>query len=66
MPHGRRVQRGSFDSHFDELVGRFPVAESPDDAGKTSTNRPPNLQEKIDIHAVLFARAWKVDREPQP
>ena len=63
MPHRRRVQRGSFESHFDELVGRFHVVETRHDSPERPTIRTPELQEKIDIHAVLFARAWQVDEE---
>jgi hypothetical protein len=55
------MQRGSFESHFDDLVARFPANEKPPDPAKP-TRRSPKLQEKIDIHALLFARAWALDR----
>ena len=62
VPHRRPASRGSFAAHFDELVAVFPDAlVEPDE----QTQRSAKLQEKIDIHAVLFRRAWQVDgREP--
>ena len=63
MPHRRRVQKGSFGSHFDELLARFPAGEAPRPRGNRSAKRSPELQEKIDIHALLFAQAWKIDEE---
>jgi hypothetical protein len=59
MPHRRRVQKGSFESHFDELVEKFPATDAP----LPNTKRSPELQQKIDIHALLFERAWKLDQE---
>ncbi len=56
MPHRRRVQKGSFESHFDELVEKFPVT----DGSGGSTSRSPELQQRIDIHAALFERAWQI------
>lgn len=60
MPHRRRVQKGSFDSHFDELVVQFSDESAlPSQSG--SAQRPTELQERIDIHALLFQRAWQLD-----
>jgi hypothetical protein len=59
VPHRRRVQKGSFGSHFDELVVQFP-ASAP--AESRPSDRSRELQEKIDIHAALFERAWRVDQ----
>jgi hypothetical protein len=64
MPDRRRVQRGSFVSHFDELVGRFPAVEEQPASAERASKRDPKLQEKIDIHALLFRAAWEVEREP--
>lgn len=60
MPHRRPRKRGSFDSHFDELIVHFrdqplPVRE------ERPGERSPELQEKIDLHALLFQRAWRVE-----
>jgi hypothetical protein len=63
MPHRRPVQKGSFGSHLDELVARFPTSETPSSSGNGSPNRPQELQDKIDIHALLFERAWKLENE---
>ena len=62
MPQRRRVEKGSFGGHLDELVQHFPdhhSASSADGAHKRATI----LQEKLDIHALLFERAWHVDRD---
>jgi hypothetical protein len=60
MPHRRQAHRGSFGGHFDELVKQFPGQglEQPHEPRHKRTAR---LQEKIDIHARLFERAWEVD-----
>ena len=61
MPHRRPRQRGSFDSHFDELVVQFPDKHAPLAGGTEIGERPSRLQEKIDIHRLLFERAWRMD-----
>jgi hypothetical protein len=62
LPHRRPRKRGSFGSHFDELVVQFrepaPAVES-----KRAPLRPKRLQEKIDVHSLLFRRAWQLDGE---
>ena len=62
MPHRRPRNRGSFDSHFDELVVQFR-----DEPASHQTSQEPRrskrLQEKIDIHAMLFRRAWELDED---
>jgi hypothetical protein len=63
MPHRRQVHKGSFGSHFDELVARFPAGETALSSADRSSNRAQELQDKIDIHALLFERAWKLDRQ---
>lgn len=62
MPHRRRVQKGSFGGHFDELVVQF-SAEAPQSAGSASPGRGQALQDRIDIHALLFEQVWKVEGE---
>jgi hypothetical protein len=63
MPHRRRLQKGSFGSHFDELVSRFPAVEEQPTSAPGAAKRDPKLQAKIDIHALLFRAAWEVERE---
>jgi hypothetical protein len=58
MPHRRRMERGSFAAHFDALVPQFPV-HAPDAQKKHKHKRSAELQEKVDIHAALFERAWQ-------
>ena len=60
MPNRRRVQKGSFGGHFDELVVNFPANE-PQSPSAQPTRRDPKLQQKIDIHAMLFKLAWKAE-----
>ena len=60
MPHRRPRDQGSFGSHFDELVVQFPD-EPASDQRTQLRRRSQRLQEKIDIHAALFRRAWDVD-----
>ena len=60
MPGRRPIQRGSFGGHLDEVVKHFHHRASP----TTQSNEADGaLQEKLDIHAQLFERAWQLDRE---
>lgn len=59
MPHRRPVRKGSFEGHFDDLVAQFPDAERKGSERKT---KDPKLKEKIDIHGLLFERAWQMER----
>jgi hypothetical protein len=58
---GQRPDRkGSFGGQFDELVKHFPH-ELPGRPSKAIDKR--ELQDKRDIHALLFERAWNIDRK---
>lgn len=61
MPHRRARKRGSFSSHFDELVVQF--RDEPRGGQPRPEKRSKRLQEKIDIHAMLFRRAWELDED---
>ena len=63
MPHRRTIKKGSFGGHFDELVGHFPEHQQPAATTKDKGKRSAELQEKIDIHALLFERAWSEAHE---
>ena len=56
MPHRRRVQRGSFGSHFDDLVKHFP--DQP--AGDEENARSKNARNGRDR---LFESAWRKSQE---
>ena len=58
MRQRQRDKKGSFGAHFDELVRHFP-RDAPADREPPRDAR--ELQEKRDIHALLFERAWQVD-----
>jgi hypothetical protein len=58
VPHRRPRKKGSFGSHLDELVELFPPHDAQD---PRPSERSAELQEKIDIHARLFERAWAMD-----
>ena len=62
MPHRRPRNRGSFGSHFDELVVQF-RDEPRTHRGANRTGRSKQLQDKIDVHAMLFRRAWELDND---
>jgi hypothetical protein len=61
MYRARPSKKGSFGGHLEELVRHFPH--------EASTRAPPKpvdkqkLKEKLDIHALLFERAWQLDRD---
>jgi hypothetical protein len=61
VPERRPRNRGSFGGHFDGLVTQFPTPTAPDQPGDCVTGRSAKLQEKIDIHALLFERAWQLE-----
>ena len=61
MPHRRPRQKGSFGGHFDELVVQFPDKPASRKQGEAPAKRSVRLQEKIDIHRLLFERAWRMD-----
>lgn len=61
MPHRRQRSRGSFASHFDDLVVNFPDRPHAPRRNESSTKRSADLQEKVDIHALLFEWAWRLD-----
>ena len=62
MPHRRPVKKGSFGSHFDEMVKHFPPGPWPGRARSSEEDRR-DLEEKCDIHAMLFERAWGLDEK---
>lgn len=64
MPDRRPPVKGSFGSHFDELVKHFSnnAAIRKPDRAKTGID-PDALKEKIDIHALLFQQAWQLERD---
>jgi len=60
MPHRRTRKKGSFGGHFDELVTHFPDAQPEADDSSEADRK---LREKLDIHALLFEQAWRLDGE---
>jgi len=61
MPHRRKPEKGSFGGHFDELITQFSAGEAAASRERERAKRSRELQDKIDVHAALFERAWKVD-----
>lgn len=61
MTRRRKVKKGSFGAHLEEVVKNFPT-----DARHARFEPPKrdaaSLRETRDIHTVLFERAWQVDR----
>ena len=58
MPHRRTVKKGSFGGHFDQLVTHFPEKEA---EAKRKRRAPRAMKENLDIHALLFERAWRME-----
>jgi len=58
MPHRRRVEKGSFGGHLDDLVKNFPHKPTADDAAKTQRQ-----DEDRHINERLFESAWRRPRE---
>jgi hypothetical protein len=56
VPHRRRPQKGSFGSHFDELVNHFPADREKRDAAEADSLRKP--QDAQSAQDRLFDRAW--------
>ena len=56
---GRRPVRKAVSRATDELVSS---SEHPPASDPRRSERSKKLQEKIDIHAVLFEQAWQVER----
>jgi hypothetical protein len=64
VPDRRPVNKGSFGGHLEELVKHFPHEKPvPKSNSPKRTSDRSALQEKIDIHALLFQMAWQVDRD---
>ncbi|HYX45875.1 MAG TPA: hypothetical protein VE820_03495 [Sphingomicrobium sp.] len=63
MPHRRRVRKGSFGGHLDELVKHFAAEDVRCGENAEPTPRSQELQDRIDLHARLFESAWKLDDE---
>jgi len=60
MPHRRTPRKGSFGGHIDELVTHFPEK---DGEAKRKRRDERARKENLDIHALLFERAWRMERD---
>ena len=58
MERKRPGKSGSFAGDLGELIKQFPPAER---GGRSPFPDQRELQEKKDIHAKLFAKAWRMD-----
>lgn len=66
MADGRRRTRGSFGAAIDQLVAQFPAGE-PQPAHPEEEERKrqrAELRDRLDLHAKLFERAWRIDPPP--
>jgi len=61
MPNRRRKKKGSFGSHFDELVTVFP--EKPRRRQTDDAGREPGKADDRHINDKLFEAAWRKARE---
>jgi hypothetical protein len=60
MPGRRQVKKGSFGSHFDEVVKHFPHAEP----AQGDDRRKPSKDDG-NVHDKLFESAWRKARGAQ-
>ena len=60
MPKRRQVKKGSFGSHFDEVVKHFPHEETT----KRVDRRKPSKDDG-NVHDKLFESAWRKARGTQ-
>jgi hypothetical protein len=63
MPGKRPVKKGSFASHFDEVVKHFPHEESPEHGEADECRKPP--KDDGNIHDKLLEGAWRKAAEPR-
>jgi hypothetical protein len=62
MPRMRPVKKGSFGSHFDEVVKHFPEEASP--RHKPRGDRKPSRDDG-NVHDKLFEAAWRKARDKE-
>ena len=63
MPGRRPVKKGSFGSHFDEVVKHFPHEPSAK-RGEPDKRRKPSKDDR-NVHDKLFETAWRKRRSDQ-
>ncbi|HEX6660386.1 MAG TPA: hypothetical protein VF067_00745 [Sphingomicrobium sp.] len=55
------MKTGSFGGELEALVAHFPARQ--DEANGARVHRRSRaLQEKLDVHSLLFERAWQLNR----
>ena len=63
MTQRHSAPKGSFGAHLDEVVKHFP-----DEARQAADRRKRDareLREQRDIHALLFEKAWRMERQDE-
>jgi hypothetical protein len=64
MPRRRQYKKGSFDSHFDELVGHFPNHPPQPTSDQAKPKRERQRQRKQEsVHDLLLEKAWNHARD---
>ena len=61
MMRRRKVKKGSFGAHLEEVVNNFP-SDARHARSEASKRDAASLRETRDIHTMLFERAWQIDR----
>ena len=60
MPHSRKPHKGSFGSHFDELVEHFPDDHRPPKGGEAGKSKAGKSKaDKRSVHERLLESAWR-------
>jgi|tagenome__1003787_1003787.scaffolds.fasta_scaffold20986730_1 hypothetical protein len=62
MPRRRQYKKGSFDSHFDEIVRHFPNDPPQPTAHQTKPKRECQRKQRS-VHDLLLEKAWNHARE---
>jgi hypothetical protein len=56
MPHRRKIKKGSFAGHLDELVAVAGIQSDPEPA--KAKRKPKRGRDAASVHDRLFERAW--------
>jgi len=62
MSGDRPKNRGSFGGHLEELIKHFPAEAIARELDRPKVDSKA-LKEKIEIHAMLFQQAWRLERD---
>ena len=62
MSGRRKVKKGSFAAHLDELVKHFPQESRASREKQDPRREDLKQRDKRSVHALLFERAWELEQ----